>query len=128
MAIGILPACEFADSHFVAHVRRRTALRLLPFLFVLYIANFLDRTSVSYAAIGMSRDLGFNDNVFGLGVGVFFIGYLALQIPGALLAERWSARKTISGCMVLWGFSHSADGARAHRAPTLFRALLSRHC
>ena len=98
-----MPEDKIADSHFVDHTRRRTALRLLPFLFVLYIANFLDRTSVSYAAIGMSRDLNFSDNVFGLGVGVFFIGYLALQIPGALLAERWSARKTISASMILWG-------------------------
>ena len=121
MAIGILPAGESADSHFVAHARRRTALRLLPFLFVLYIANFLDRTSVSYAAIGMSRDLGFNDNVFGLGVGVFFIGYLVLQIPGALLAERWSARKTISGCMILWG-SLTALTALVHTAPQLYFA------
>ena len=51
----------------------------------------------------MSRDLGFSDRVFGLGVGVFFIGYLALQIPGSLLAENWSARRTIAGSMVVWG-------------------------
>ena len=46
--------------------RRHIALRLLPFLFILYITNYLDRTSVAYAAIGMARDLGFNDRVFGL--------------------------------------------------------------
>ena len=51
------------------HARRRIALRLLPFLFVLYIANYLDRTSVAYAAIGMARDLGFNDHVLGMGIG-----------------------------------------------------------
>src|ERR1039457_7276648 len=92
-----------ATAHLVDRTRRHIALRLLPFLFILYITNFLDRTSVAYAAIGMSRDLGFSDRVFGLGVGVFFIGYLALQIPGSLLAEKWSARKTISGSMVVWG-------------------------
>src|ERR1700733_13983271 len=83
--------------------RHQVAVRLLPFLFVLYIINYLDRTSVAYAAIGMSRDLGFSARVFGLGAGVFFVSYVALQIPGALLVERWSARRTISGTMIVWG-------------------------
>ena len=95
--------------------------RMLPFLFILYIANFLDRTSVAYAAIGMSRDLGFSDRVFGLGVGVFFIGYLALQIPGALLVERWSARKTIASSMVAWG-SFTALTALVHTPMELYGA------
>ena len=49
------------------HTRHHIALRLLPFLFVLYVANYLDRTSVAYAALRMTRDLGFDDRVFGLG-------------------------------------------------------------
>ena len=68
--------------------RRRITVRLLPFLFILYIVNYLDRTSVAYAALGMSRELGFSDRVLGLGAGIFFISYVALQIPGALLVER----------------------------------------
>jgi ACS family tartrate transporter-like MFS transporter len=103
MAIGTSRAVELADTHLINHTRHQTALRLLPFLFILYITSYLDRTSVAYAAIGMSRDLGFSDRVFALGVGVFFLGYLALQIPGALLVERWSARRLISGTMILWG-------------------------
>jgi ACS family tartrate transporter-like MFS transporter len=83
--------------------RHHTALRLLPFLFIVYVVNYLDRTSVAYAAIGMSRDLGFSDRVFGLGAGIFFISYVALQIPGALLVERWSARRMISTTMIAWG-------------------------
>src|SRR5215510_6595841 len=86
------------------HTRRRIAVRLLPFLFLLYIINYLDRTSVAYAAIGMARDLGFDDRVFGLGVGVFFLSYVALQIPGAVLAQRWSARGTICTSMIVSGF------------------------
>jgi ACS family tartrate transporter-like MFS transporter len=78
-------------------------MRLLPFLFILYIINYLDRTSVAYAAIGMSRDLGFSDRVFGMGAGIFFVSYVALQIPGALLVERWSARRMISATMITWG-------------------------
>jgi ACS family tartrate transporter-like MFS transporter len=83
--------------------RHHIALRILPFLFILYITNYLDRTSVAFAAIGMARDLGFNDRVFGLGSGIFFVSYLALQIPGALLVERWSARRLISSTMIVWG-------------------------
>ncbi len=83
--------------------RRQIAVRLLPFLFLLYIVNFLDRASVAYAAIGMSHDLGFNDRVFGLAFGIFFAGYVILQIPCAILVERWSARKMICLTMVAWG-------------------------
>jgi MFS transporter, ACS family, tartrate transporter len=121
MAIGTSREAELANFHLVVGTRRRIAVRLLPFLFILYIANFLDRTSVSYAAIGMSRDLGFSDSVFGFGVGVFFIGYLALQIPGALLVERWSARKIISASMVLWG-SLTALTALLHTPTQLYFA------
>jgi MFS transporter, ACS family, tartrate transporter len=58
---------------------------------------------VAYAALGMSRDLEFSDRVFGLGAGIFFISYVALQIPGALLVERWSARRSIATIMIAWG-------------------------
>ena len=81
----------------------RISLRLLPFLFVLYIANYLDRTSVAYAAIGMARNLGFDDRVFGMGIGIFFFTYVALQIPCAVLAQRWSARGMISATMIVSG-------------------------
>jgi len=88
---------------FEDRARHKIALRLLPFLFLLYIVNFVDRTNLGFAAIGMARDLGFSDRVFGLGAGIFFASYMALQIPGALLVERWSARRTISGCLMAWG-------------------------
>src|SRR5689334_13189259 len=58
----------------------------------------------------MSRDLGFSDRVFGLGAGIFFISYLALQIPGAMLVERWSARRMISGTLIAWGSLTSLTG------------------
>jgi ACS family tartrate transporter-like MFS transporter len=85
------------------HTRHVIAVRLLPFLFILYITNYLDRTSVAYAALGMSRDLGFSDRVFGLGAGIFFVSYVVCQIPGALLVERWSAHRSIAAIMIAWG-------------------------
>jgi MFS transporter, ACS family, tartrate transporter len=93
----------FPSPEFQTRTRHHIALRLLPFLFALYIASFIDRTSVAFAALGMNRDLGFSDRVFGLGTGVFFISYLAGQAPGALLVERWSARRLISATLIVWG-------------------------
>jgi MFS transporter, ACS family, tartrate transporter len=104
--VAEIPVDSIASSSESAQAnrtRRQIALRLLPFLFILYVANYLDRTSVAYAALGMSRTLGFSDRVFGLGAGIFFVGYVALQIPGAVLVQRWGARRCITGIMVAWG-------------------------
>ena len=103
MAVGSSPPLAPLSVGVVDRTRHRVAVRLLPFLFLLYVVNYLDRTNLAYAALGMSRDLGFSDRVFGLGAGIFFISYLALQIPGALLVERWSARRMISLTMMVWG-------------------------
>jgi MFS transporter, ACS family, tartrate transporter len=86
-----------------ARTRRVVGVRLLPFLFVLYVVNYIDRTNLAYAALGMSRTLGFSDRVFGLGAGIFFVSYLALQIPGARMVERFGARRMISSYMMAWG-------------------------
>jgi MFS transporter, ACS family, tartrate transporter len=83
--------------------RRRIAIHILPFLWFLYVIAFLDRVNVAYAALTMSHDLGFSDRVFGLGAGIFFVGYVVLEIPGALIVERWSARLWISRIMITWG-------------------------
>ena len=83
--------------------RSRIAWRLLPFLFLLYVANYLDRTNIAYATLGMKSDLGLTDSVFGTASGIFFIGYFALQIPGALLVERWSARLLLAITLITWG-------------------------
>src|ERR1700739_31076 len=83
--------------------RSRIAWRLLPFLFLLYVANYLDRTNIAYATLGMKGYLGLSDSVFGTAFGIFFIGYFALQVPGALLVERWSARLLLAITLITWG-------------------------
>jgi ACS family tartrate transporter-like MFS transporter len=83
--------------------RRRVAYRLLPFVFLLYIINYIDRVNVSFANLRMSADLGFSDRVYGLGVGMFYITYVLFEIPGAIIVERWSARKWIARIMISWG-------------------------
>src|ERR1700740_2156469 len=91
------------DPAVAQSARRRIAWRLLPFLFLLYIIAFLDRMNVGAGALPMPGDLGFNDKVVGLGAGMFFVGYLVLEIPGALIAEKWSARRWIARIMISWG-------------------------
>ena len=122
---ALAPAAQapVASSRLADHTRHLIAVRLLPFLFVLYIINYLDRTSVAYAAIGMSRTLGFNDRVFGLGAGIFFVSYVLLQIPGALMVERWSARRCISVILMAWG-SLTVLTALVHTPGQLYGARL----
>jgi MFS transporter, ACS family, tartrate transporter len=83
--------------------RRRVACRLLPFVFLLYIINYIDRVNVSFANLTMSANLGFSDRVYGLGVGMFYVSYVLFEIPGAIIVERWSARKWIARIMISWG-------------------------
>lgn len=84
-------------------LRRKIAWRVLPLVFLLYIVAYLDRANVGFAKLKMQSDLQFSDAVFGLGAGIFFIGYLFLEIPGALLVERWSARKWFTRILISWG-------------------------
>ena len=101
--------------------RHQVAIRLLPFLFILYVVNYLDRTNIGYAALGMSRDLGFSDSVFGLGAGILFISYVTLQIPATLLVEHWSARGVIGGSLIACG-AVTASLALVHTSGQLYLA------
>lgn len=82
---------------------RKVSRRILPFFFVLYIVSYLDRANVAFAKTAMMADLRFSEAVFGFGAGIFFVGYFLLEIPGALIVERWSARLWISRILVTWG-------------------------
>jgi ACS family tartrate transporter-like MFS transporter len=87
----------------VPALRRKVAWRVLPLVIILYIIAYLDRANVAFAKLRMGEALGFSEEVFGFGIGVFFIGYLFLEIPGALLVERWSARKWFARILITWG-------------------------
>ncbi len=90
--------------------RRRITRRLAPFLFLLYILNYMARVNIGYAALDMTGDLGFSNAVFGFGAGIFFVGYFVLQVPGTLLVELWSARKFIGASLIIWGVLASLTG------------------
>ena len=83
--------------------RIRVTRRLIPYLMFIYLLAYLDRANVGVAKLQMQRDLDFSDAVIGFGAGIFFLGYLLLDIPGSLIVERWSARKWIARIMVSWG-------------------------
>jgi ACS family tartrate transporter-like MFS transporter len=93
-------------------VGRRTlakiTLRLIPFMFVLYIVAFLDRVNVGFAALQMNEDLGFSDTVYGIGAGIFFIGYFVFEVPSNLIMEKVGARVWIARIMITWGIISSA--------------------
>jgi ACS family tartrate transporter-like MFS transporter len=82
---------------------KKAAMRILPLLFICYIANYLDRVNVSFAALTMNVDLGFSATVYGLGAGVFFIAYLLGEVPSNLIMQRVGARLWIARIMITWG-------------------------
>jgi ACS family phthalate transporter-like MFS transporter len=82
---------------------RKITLRLMSFLFVCWVLNYLDRVNVSFAQLQLKQDLGLSDTAYGLGVSLFFIGYILLEVPSTLLLKRIGARKTVTRIMLLWG-------------------------
>jgi MFS transporter, ACS family, tartrate transporter len=97
-------------SEVATRTRRRIAVRLLPFVMVMYLVCQVDRANVAYANLRMSVDLGFADRVYGLGVGMFFIGYVLFEVPGAIIVERWSARKWLARILISWGLITILNG------------------
>jgi len=87
---------------------RRVSLRLLPFLFLLYVFNFLDRTNVAIAALQMNRDLHFSATAYGFGAGIFSLGYALFEVPSNLVLARVGARYWIARIMISWGLVASA--------------------
>ena len=97
----------------IADTPERTALakvtrRLLPFLFLLFMVCFLDRVNVGFAALQMNQDLGLSPAVYGLGAGIFFLGYVLCEVPSNLLLARMGARVWIARIMITWGLVASA--------------------
>jgi MFS transporter, ACS family, tartrate transporter len=99
----------------------RVTRRLIPFVFVLYIFNFLDRSNVGLAALQMNRDLKFSATAFSVGAGIFFIGYSLFEVPSNLLLVRVGARKWVARIMITWGLL--ASGLMFVRTPTQFYVL-----
>lgn len=88
-------------------VYRKVAWRLLPVLFLCYVVAYLDRVNVGFAKLQMLADLHFSDTAYGLGAGIFFIGYFLFEIPSNLILHRMGARVWIARIMISWGILSS---------------------
>ena len=102
-----------ADPALPERTRRHVTRRLIPYLMFIYLLAYLDRANVGVAKLQMQKDLNFTDAIVGFGAGIFFLGYLLLDIPGSLIVERWSARKWLAGIMICWGVVASLMGLLA---------------
>jgi sugar phosphate permease len=77
--------------------------RIIPLLLIAYMVAYLDRINIGYAQLQMKQTLPFDDAVYGLGAGIFFVGYFLFEVPSNLVLERIGARKTLLRIMVSWG-------------------------
>ena len=104
---------------------RRAGRRLIPFLMLLYFVNYLDRVNIAFAGPnGMNDELGLSATLFGIAAGVFFIGYLLLEVPSNLMLHRFGARRWIARILMTWGivatamaFTPERDGADRAAVP-----------
>jgi ACS family tartrate transporter-like MFS transporter len=92
-----------AEKLLESRVMRQVTLRLLPFLFLLYVVNILDRTNVSFARLRMLSDVHLSETAYGIGAGIFYLGYILFEVPSNLILHRVGARRWISRIMVTWG-------------------------
>ena len=106
--VAVLPRHSLMSVHFenvplnedVAYAK--VTRRLIPFLFCCYIAAYLDRVNVGFAKLQMQSDLKLSDTVYGIGAGIFFIGYFFFEVPSNLLMRRVGARFWIARIMIGW--------------------------
>ena len=111
-----LPKTNTADALY-----SKVSWRIIPLLIVCYMVAYLDRINIGYAQLQMKQMLTFGDAVYGLGAGIFFIGYFLFEVPSNLVLERVGARKTLLRIMFCWGIV--AAGMMYVQTPTQFYVL-----
>jgi sugar phosphate permease len=92
-----------ADPPALSAVTRKVIVRLLPFMMLLYLVNYVDRANIGYAATKMNSDLGLSTTAFGLGAGIFYIGYMLFEVPSNILLHKVGARIWIARILITWG-------------------------
>jgi ACS family tartrate transporter-like MFS transporter len=103
---GTLPAIDDASAG--ASTQRKVSLRLLPVIGIGYGLAYMDRVNISFASLQMNRDLHFSATVYGVGAGLFFIGYALCEVPSNLLLLRFGARRWLARVMFTWGLLAAA--------------------
>jgi MFS family permease len=89
-------------------VFRKVALRLVPFLFLCYLAAYLDRVNVGFAKLQMQKELGFSETVYGFGAGIFFLGYVLFEVPSNIILHKVGARLWLARVMLTWAIISAA--------------------
>jgi D-galactonate transporter len=115
------PITTAAGNAFEAATYAKVTWRLLPMLFLCYVASYLDRVNVGFAKLQMLNDLKFSETIYGLGAGIFFLGYFIFEIPSNMMLHRVGARLWIARIMITWGV---VSGAMIFvDSPTSFYAM-----
>ena len=101
--LGALPGSKPENDSFESATYKKVGWRLIPFLLLCYVVAYLDRVNVGFAKLQMLQDLKFSDTIYGLGAGIFFIGYFLFEVPSNVILHRVGARVWIARIMVTWG-------------------------
>lgn len=94
---------SLSDERFAKRTVRKITLRIIPFVFLLYIVNYIDRANIGYAALQMNAELGLTSQAFGLAAGLFFIGYFLCEVPSNVMLAKFGARRWIARILLTWG-------------------------
>src|SRR5277367_1861866 len=97
-----MSASTTADNALETATMRAVSWRLMPFLLAAYVICYIDRVNVGFAALQMNKAIGIDPKTYGLGAGIFFVGYFILEVPSNLALERFGARKWIARIMITW--------------------------
>jgi ACS family tartrate transporter-like MFS transporter len=97
-----------ADKRLELSTMSAVSWRLMPFLLTAYVVCYIDRVNIGFAALQMNKAVGIDPKTYGLGAGIFFIGYFILEVPSNLALERFGARKWIARIMITWGLASGA--------------------
>src|ERR1700752_1086446 len=103
MQVPLLQEDAMDAKTFEAAMIRKIAWRILPLILISYCIAYIDRANIAVAALTMNKDLGFSAFTYGLGAGVFFLGYFIFEVPSNLILERVGARRWIARIMISWG-------------------------
>jgi MFS family permease len=99
------PASAIQRNQELAAVYRKVAFRLIPLLLILFLMGWIDRVNVGFTKLQMNADLNFSETIYGLGAGIFFIGYVIFEVPSNLVLMRFGAKKTLSRIAIAWGLA-----------------------
>src|SRR5438128_1632222 len=102
------PPAHTLDSVDARALFSKISRRLIPFLFLLYVINYMDRSNISFTKEQMQGDLHLNDKQYGFAAGIFFLGYVLFEVPSNLAMQRVGARRWLARIILSWGIVAAA--------------------